>query len=1090
MSATDLDKRRAELSAAKRALLEKRLTGQDAGLFENKAIPRRQTRSYAPLSFAQQRLWFLHQLEPDSIAYNMPTALRLTGRLNTDALERGINEIIRRHESLRTTFRLVDNQPVQIIAEQLTLNMPVVDLQTFSVEEREAQVMRLATEEAQRPFDIETGPLVRARLLRLNAEEWVLIFTMHHIIADGWSMGVLVNEMAALYRSYIEEQAPIERPLAELPVQYADFAEWQREWLTKGNLERLLQYWKQQLGGELPVLELPTDRVRPPRQSFRGAVRRFALSEELSMAIKSLGRQEGATLFMTLLAAFQSLLHRYTNQTDILVGTAIANRNRTEIESLIGFFVNTLVLRTDFGGRPVFRELLRRVRDLTLEAYAHQDLPFERVVEELQPARDLSRNPIFQVTFALQNAPMQELVLPGLALRTQEFESLTTRFDLECHVWDEAGGLQGFIFYSTDLFEEATIERLIEHYRNFLEEVVANPDQRVSEVQFLTEDERHKLLFEWNETQHPITRDICVHHLFEAQAAKTPDALAVEFAGEQLTYAELNERANRLAHYLRRQGVGPETLVGILVERSLEMVVGLLAILKAGGAYLPLDPEYPLERLVFMIEDAGLSLLLTPPHLLDSPLAQQVANLSLTVNILSLDVDWPKVQEESEENLSNETTASNLAYVIYTSGSTGIPKGVTVPHRAVIRLVKETDYLRFGADEVFLQLAPVSFDASTFELWGSLLNGARLVIMPPQTPSLAELGTALRDYGVTTLWLTAGLFHLMVDERLEDLTGVRQLLAGGDVLSAAHVQRYLATANNGVLINGYGPTENTTFSCTHRMEAGWQLARSSVPIGRPIMNTQVYVLDQLQEPAPIGVAGELYLGGAGLAREYLRRPELTAEKFVPHPYSAEAGARLYRTGDQVRWLADGTLEFLGRIDQQVKVRGFRIELGEIEATLSEQEEVKEAVVVARETSEGEKRLVAYVVPRAEVQGMDHERAQLEQQHIEQWQTLYDDTYAHNDTTVEDPFFNIAGWNSSYTGEPISAEEMRAWQQSSLAAILKLQPRRVLEIGCGTGLLLLQIAPHCEAYTGTDFSPIALDYVRRQLRNLGLEASRV
>ena len=409
----------------------------------------------------------------------MPTALRLTGRLNTDALEWSINEIIRRHESLRTTFRLIDNQPVQVIAEQLTLKMPVVDLQTFQAEEREAKVMRLATEEARRPFDLETGPLVRARLLRLNAEEWVLIFTMHHIISDGWSMGVLVNEMAALYKSYIEDQPS---PLAELPVQYADFAEWQREWLTKGNLERQLQYWKQQLGGELPVLELPADRVRPPRQSFRGAVQRFALSEELSAAIKNLGRQEGATLFMTLLAAFQSLLHRYTNQTDILVGTGIANRNRAEIESLIGFFVNTLVLRTDFGGRPTFRELLRRVRDLTLEAYAHQDLPFERVVEELQPARDLSRNPIFQVSFALQNAPMQELELPGLALRTQEFETLTTRFDLECHMWDVAGGLQGFLFYSTDLFDEATVERLIEHYRKFLEEVVANPDKRVSEI--------------------------------------------------------------------------------------------------------------------------------------------------------------------------------------------------------------------------------------------------------------------------------------------------------------------------------------------------------------------------------------------------------------------------------------------------------------------------------------------------------------------------------------------------------------------------------------------------------------------------------
>src|SRR5215203_119010 len=954
MSGTDLTTRRAKLSAAKRALLEKRLTGQDVGLVESKSIPRRQVRSYAPLSFAQQRLWFLHQLEPDSIAYNMPTALRLTGRLDTDALEWGINEVIRRHESLRTTFRLVDNQPVQVIAEQLTLKMPIVDLQNLPAEEREAEVMRLATEEVQQLFDLETGPLVRARLLTLNAEECVLIFTMHHIISDGWSMGVLVNEMAALYRSYVDAQPS---PLAELPVQYADFAEWQREWLTKENLERQLQYWKQQLGGELPVLELPTDRVRPPRQSFRGAVRRFAFSEELSTAIKSLGRQEGATLFMILLAAFQSELHRYTNQTDILVGTAIANRNRAEIEGLIGFFVNTLILRTDFSGRPTFRELLRRVRDLTLGAYAHQELPFERIVEELQPVRDLSRNPIFQVSFNLQNAPLQELELPGLALRTQEFETLTTRFDLECHVWDVAGGLQGFLFYSTDLFTEATIERLLTHYRKFLEEVVANPDQRVSEIQFLTEDERHKLLFEWNDTQHPITRDICIHHLFEAQTAKMPSALAIEFAGEQLTYAELNERANQLARYLRGLGVGPESLVGICIERSNEMLIGLLAILKAGGAYVPLDLAYPPQRLSFMLKDARPSVVLTKQGWLQR-LPESEAQ------IVCVDAITELLERASAENLHATVTSENVAYVIYTSGSTGIPKGVAVPHRAVIRLVCETDYIRFAADEVFLQLAPVSFDASTLEIWGSLLNGARLVIMPPQTPSLAELGAALRDYKVTTLWLTAGLFHLMMDERLEDLGGVRQLLAGGDVLSAAHVERYLAATDNGVLINGYGPTENTTFSCTHRMKAGWELRGSSVPIGRPITNTQVYVLDQRLEPVAIGVAGELYLGGAGLAREYLRRPELTAEKFVPHPYSAEAGARLYRTGDQVRWLADGTLEFVGRIDQQVKVRGFRIELGEIETVLNEHESVRESVVLARTDGPGERRLVAYVVTTA------------------------------------------------------------------------------------------------------------------------------
>jgi amino acid adenylation domain-containing protein len=1077
MSETDLTTRRAQLSAAKRALLEKRLTGQPAGLAENQTIPRRQARSHAPLSFAQQRLWFLHQLEPDSIAYNMPTALRLTGQLDTDALEWGINEIIRRHQSLRTTFRLVDNQPVQVITEQLTLKIPVVDLQTFPAADREANVVRLATEEAQRPFDLEAGPLVRARLLRLNAEESVLIFTMHHIISDGWSMGVLVNEMAALYKSYVEGQAS---PLAELPVQYADFAQWQREWLMKGNLERQLQYWKQQLGGTFPVLELPTDKPRPPRQSFRGAVRRFALSEELSAAIKSLSRQEGATLFMTLLAAFQSLLHRYTNQTDILVGTGIANRNRAEIERLIGFFVNTLVLRVDFGGRPTFRELLRRVRDLTLAAYSNQDLPFERVVEELQPARDLSRNPIFQVSFALQNAPMQELELPGLALRTQEFESLTTRFDLECHMWDVPGGLQGFLFYSTDLFEEATIERLLAHYQKLLEAVVANPDARVSEIEFLTDDERRKLLVEWNETQHPAPRDICVQRLFEEQAAKTPGALAVESAGEQLTYAELNERANRLAHHLRRCGVGPESLVCLCIERSSEMLTGLLAILKAGGAFVPLDPAYPPQRLAFMLKDARPSVVLTEQRWLQR-LPEGEARM------VCLDAGRELIAQESAENPRDTLTPANLAYVIYTSGSTGMPKGVAITHGSLMNLVRwhQRVYEVSSADRA-TQVAGLAFDASVWEVWPYLTAGASIHIADEETRlSPEKLIEWLDIKRITVGFLPTPLAEAVLDEQWPPRVDLRTLLTGGDRLRRA--------PRKGLpfrLANNYGPTENTVVT-TWTFVAEDDGSETPPPIGRPVDNAQVYVLDGELRPAPIGVAGELFVGGENLARGYLNRPDLTAERFIPHPFGEEPGVRLYRTGDRVRVLGDGNIEFLGRKDEQVKVRGFRIELGEIEATLGEQEEVKEAVVVARDDGAGEKRLVAYVVPRAEVQGVQQERARLEQQHISQWRTLYDDTYAHAETTTTDePLFNIAGWNSSYTGEPIPPEEMREWRESSLARLLSLKPRRVLEIGCGTGLLLLQIAPHCDAYTGTDFSPVALDYVRRQLANAGLDESRV
>ncbi|HEX5601466.1 MAG TPA: condensation domain-containing protein, partial [Pyrinomonadaceae bacterium] len=854
MSATDLATRREKLSAAKRALLEKRLTGQDA---DAQTIPRREARSHAPLSFAQQRLWFLHQLEPDSIAYNMPTALRLTGRLNTEALEWGINEIIRRHEILRTTFRLVDNQPVQIIADHLTLEMPVVEV-------RETEVMRLATEEAQRPFDLETGPLVRARLLRLNADEWVLIFTMHHIISDGWSMGVLVNEMASLYQR---------QPLPELAVQYADFSEWQREWLTQGNLERQLNYWKQQLGGELPVLELPTDRVRPPRQSFRGAVRRFSLSEDLSEAIKNLGRQEGATLFMTLLAAFQSLLHRYTNQTDIFVGTGIANRNRAELESLIGFFVNTLVLRTDFGGRPTFRELLRRVRDLTLEAYAHQDLPFEKVVEELQPARDLSRNPIFQVSFALQNAPMQELQLPGLALRTQEFETLTTRFDLECHVWDETGGLQGFLFYSTDLFDEATVDRLIEHYRNFLQAVVADADRRVSEIEFLTEDERRKLLFDWNKTQQPITRDPSVHQLFEMQAAKTPGALAVEFAGEQLTYAELNERADQLAHQLRALGVGSEVLVGLCVERSLELVIGMLGVLKAGGAYVPLDSSYPYERLRFMIDDAKPAVLLTQPGLASILPETEAAVLFVGERVQAPLPDLfisetPEIDHERKQRTGQEEGLAP-AYVIYTSGSTGTPKGVVVTHGNLMNLVRwHQRVYQVSASDRATQVAGLAFDATVWEVWPYLTAGASIHIADEETRLSPEKLIAWLDAKhVTISFLPTPLAEAVLAEQWPREVCLRMLLTGGDRLRQA--------PRSGLpfqLANNYGPTENTVVTT-------WTFVNEESvappPIGRPVDNARVYVLDAELRLAPIGVIGELCVGGENLARGYLNRPDLT-----------------------------------------------------------------------------------------------------------------------------------------------------------------------------------------------------------------------
>ena len=906
-----------------------------------------------PLSFAQQRLWFLNQLEPDSAFYNIPDAVRLFGQLNITALEQSLNEIIRRHEALRTNFITVEGQPVTVIASTQKLALPIVDLQDLPETERLIETQRLATTEAQRPFDLATEPLVRATLLKLQAKEHVLLLTMHHIVSDGWSMGVLFSELAALYEAFCSGHPS---PLAELPIQYIDFAVWQRQWLQAEVVESQLSYWKQQLNGAPALLELPTDRPRPTVQTFRGAHHSIALSQQISLALTNLSRRLGVTLFMTLLAGFQTLLYRYTQQEDIVVGSPIANRNHSSCEGLIGFFVNSLVLRTDLGGNPTFRELLTQVREVTLAAYAHQDLPFEQLVEELQPARSLSYTPLFQVIFALQNAAvMPSVELSGLSVTPLAVETGTAKFDLTVSMENTAQGLIGVLEYNTDLFDAATIARMAGHFQTLLEGIVANPSQRLADLPLLTKAQRHQLLVEWNHTTVDYPKDLCIHQLFEQQVEQTPDAVAVVFEQQQLTYRELNSRANQLAHYLQALGVGPDVLVGLCVERSLEMVVGVLGILKAGGAYVPLDPTYPFERLAFMLQDTQVSVLLILARFINS-LPQHQAH------VVCLDTDLEVIAQHSQENPVNHVTPDHLAYVMYTSGSTGQPKGVTVIHRSVVRLVKCCNYANLSAEEVFLQLAPISFDAATFEIWGSLLWGARLVVMPAHTPSLHELAQAIQQYQVTTLWLTAGLFHLMVDERLKDLKPVRQLLVGGDVLSVPHVNKVVQQLPGLKLINGYGPTENTTFTCCYSIIQSTEVG-SSIPIGRPIANTQIYLLDSDLEPVPVGVSGELYIGGEGLARGYLNRPELTAERFIPHPFSNQPGTRLYKTGDLARYLPDAKIEFLGRIDQQVKLRGFRIELGEIEAVLSQHPAVRQNVVILREDVPGDQRLVVYCVPQ-------------------------------------------------------------------------------------------------------------------------------
>jgi len=899
----------------------------------------------AGVSYAQERLWFLDRLESGNPAHNISVACRLEGSLSVTALERGINEIVRRHEALRTTFATVDGHPVQIIAPNLTLSLLVEDLRKLPETERGAEAQRLLTEEIRRPFDLAQGPLLRTILLWLDDEEHALLLTMHRIVSDDRSIRVFNRELVALYEAFYTGKPS---PLPELPIQYADFTVWQRQWLQGEVLEGQLSYWREQLGGDLPVLELPTDRLRPATQTFQGAHHSFVLSSDLTDALKASSCQEGVTLFMTLLAAFKTLLYRYTGQEDVVVGSPIANRNRSEIEGLIGFFVNTLALRTDLSGNPTFRELLGRVREVTLGAHARQDLPFEKLVQDLQPERDLSRTPLFQVMFTFQNAPAEALALPGLTVNPLEIETETAQFDLTLSMEETGQGLKGVVKYNTDLFDAATIERMIGHFRILLEGAVVNSEQRLWELPLLTEAERHQLLVAWNDTEADYPKDKCIHQLFEEQMVRTPGAVAVVFEGERLTYAELNRRANQLAHCLQKLGVGPEVLVGICVERSLETVVGLLGILKAGGAYVPLDPVYPEERLAFMLEDAQVPVLLTQQRLVEG-LPEHEAS------VVCLDMDCEAIAGESEDNLASGVIADNLAYVIYTSGSTGRPKGVAIAHRSTVALLHWAEEV-FRAEDLAAVLASTSicFDLSVFELFVPLSRGGKVILTEnalqlPNLPAAEEVTLINTVPSAITELLRAG----------GDLpASVRTVNLAGEVLRTQLVQRIYQQDTIQRVFDLYGPSEDTTYST-------FALRSASGPytIGRPIANTQVYLLDANLRPVPVGVPGELHIGGAGLARGYLNRPELTAESFIPNPFSYGSGARLCKTGDLARYLPDGNIEFLGRIDHQVKIRGFRIELGEIEAVLGQHPDVRETAVLAREDKPGDKRLVAYVVPR-------------------------------------------------------------------------------------------------------------------------------
>jgi amino acid adenylation domain-containing protein len=960
----DISLRSPELSAEKKALLKMRLQG--AGRLDESAnsIPRRAPGDHAPLSFAQQRLWFLDQLDPGRPFYNMPFAVRLRGLLQHAALQHALAAIVNRHEALRTGFVAVDGTPAQVIRDPTTVELPLIDLCHLPQANREAEMQRLVTEEIRRPFDLANDLLLRARLFKLDETGHVFVVTLHHIASDAWSLGVFFHELDVFYQACL---TGLPAPLPDLKVQYPDFTLWQRERLQKTRLEPDLVYWRAQLANLPAVVDLPDDHPMPPVSSRRGALESIVFPRELAEALKSMGRNDGATLFMVLLAVFNVLLHRYTRQTDILVGSPIAGRNHRDTEGLIGFFINTLALRTDLSGNPTFREALQRVRQTTLDAYTHQELPFEKLVEGLKLERHSTHPPLLRAMVVLQSVSGQGFRLAGLSATPLPVHTGTAKFDLTLALEDSPAGLLAELEYNCDLFEPGTVQRLLRHFGALLEAVAADPLKQISALPLISPAEKIQVLKEWNNTRTHYPRDRTISQLFEEQVASTPDACAVQFGARSLTYRELNEQANQLAHRLRKLGVRPDALVAVSLERSLEMLVSLLGILKAGGAYVSLNSDYPQERLALMLEDLQPSVLLTHVKM-RSTLAGCVARSSGAAaapapTLLCPDDPGAELGLESTANPISTTHAGNLAYVSFTSGSTGRPKGVCVPQRGVVRLVRENGFASFTAADIFLQLAPVSFDASTLEIWGALLNGAKLVVYPPTLPDLDALGEFIRRHQITTLWLTAGLFNQMVEHQLHNLRQVKQLLAGGDVLSVPHVEKALQGLPGCQLINGYGPTENTTFTCCHHVTLPLSGSRS-IPIGRPIANTQVYVLDEHLQPAPIGIPGELFTGGDGLATGYLNRPGLTAEKFVPHPFATEPGARLYQTGDLVRWLPAGVIEFLGRIDQQVKLRGFRVEPGEIETALALHPEVRACAVAVRMQG-NEKILVAYVAGRAQ-----------------------------------------------------------------------------------------------------------------------------
>ncbi len=1024
-----------------------------------------------PLSFSQKRLWYLNQLEGENgITYNMPAALLLKGDLNEDLFLKSLNLIVKRHEVLRTSFRENGEEVYQHVEPVLALNKNVISLEHLKGDEQDAALQRMIDEEARLPFNLSTDQLMRYRLIRLRDKSHAFLLTLHHIISDGWSIDIFIRELIMSYTAFVDDT--VQANLPDLPIQYADFALWQKKWLSGQTLDNLLAYWKRQLEGIPALISLQTDRPRPAVQSFNGALEKYAFGPEASDGLKQLCREKNVTPFMALISVYAVLLSRWAGQDDIVIGSVIANRNHKEIESLIGFFVNSLVFRIKLNPDVTFSELLNQVRQLSLEAFDHQDLPFEKLVEEIRPERALSHSPVFQVAFALQNTGNDELTLPGLEISDLNTHSGTSKYDITFFAGESANGIAGVVEYNSDIFDKATIKRFITQFEVLLTGLIHSPQSKVTEINILDLTEKQLILEKFSGSLKTDFDNKTILDVFEQNAEQYPNAIALRCEEVEISYHELNSRANQLANFLIGKELSRNEKVGVMAGRSASQIIGLLAVLKAGGCYLPLDPDYPQERLKFIIEDSETKIILT-----HSRYADMFFNESFERIII--DKETKEIDSYSLENPAIKIQTGEPAYMIYTSGSTGLPKGVILAHSGLLNMVQQQIHtFKVTSESSVLQFASPGFDASISEYFMALGCGARLVMTAKENLApLSQFNKLLTDEGISHITLSPSFLALLPYEPLPQLT---DLIVAGEACTLDLVKKWAVGRN---FYNAYGPTESTV--CTSIAVCNPDINR--ITIGRPMDNILVYILDESYNLSPVGVPGELYIGGRGLALGYHNRPELNRDKFVLLSIDNGPVVRLYRSGDRARFLADGEIEFLGRKDDQVKIRGFRIEPGEIESVLRSHPLVKDAAVVINEDNTGDKRLFTYICPETNWENdlIAHTGNEILQEHVTHWREIFDDSYSENSPKPKDATFNISGWNSSYTGLAIPEDEMKQWVDDTVERIMAYQPKNVLEIGCGSGLLLFRIAPNCDYYLGTDFSANAIESLRPVFAEKGI-----